>query len=86
MCFLYILLTLSLFNTSFFIHLSLFSPAAYYNTFFTITCAPFPDVPKAPGRPEIIDYDNKSVDLKWTVPESDGGAPIIKYIVQKKDR
>ncbi|XP_047491377.1 twitchin-like isoform X5 [Penaeus chinensis] len=44
------------------------------------------DVPSAPGRPEITDYDNKSVDLKWTVPESDGGAPIIKYIVQKKDK
>lgn len=44
------------------------------------------DVPTAPGKPEIVDYDNKSVDLKWTVPESDGGAPIQKYIVQKKDR
>lgn len=44
------------------------------------------DVPTAPGRPEIVDYDNKSVDLKWVVPESDGGAPIQKYIVQKKDR
>ncbi|KAK7065507.1 Immunoglobulin like [Halocaridina rubra] len=43
-------------------------------------------VPTAPGRPEITDYDNKSVDLKWTVPESDGGAPIQKYIVQKKDK
>lgn len=44
------------------------------------------DVPTAPGKPEIVDYDNKSVDLKWTVPESDGGAPIQKYIIQKKDK
>jgi hypothetical protein len=45
-----------------------------------------PDVPGAPGRPEITDYDNKSVDLKFTAPTSDGGAPLIKYIIQKKDK
>lgn len=44
------------------------------------------DEPSKPGTPEIVDYDNKSVDLKWTKPSSDGGAPIEKYIIEKKDR
>lgn len=43
-------------------------------------------MPLAPGRPEIVEYDNKSVDLKFAAPESDGGAPLLKYIIQKKDK
>jgi len=44
------------------------------------------DEPGKPGTPEITDYDNVSVDLKWAAPKSDGGAPIEKYIIQKKDK
>ncbi|XP_058467261.1 twitchin isoform X5 [Malaya genurostris] len=44
------------------------------------------DEPWKPGQPEIVDYDNKSVKLKWAPPKSDGGAPIQKYVVQKKER
>lgn len=44
------------------------------------------DEPSKPGKPEITDYDNESVTLKWTAPKSDGGAPIEKYIIEKKDR
>lgn len=40
----------------------------------------------APGTPEITDFDQESVDLKWTAPKSDGGAKIEKYIIEKKDR
>lgn len=39
-----------------------------------------------PGTPEVTDYDNESVSLKWTPPDFDGGAPIEKYIIEKKDR
>lgn len=39
-----------------------------------------------PGTPEVTDYDNESVSLKWAPPEFDGGAPIEKYIIEKKDR
>jgi len=46
----------------------------------------FLDEPSKPNTPEIIDYDNQSVTLKWTAPEKDGGAPIEKYFIEKKDR
>lgn len=39
-----------------------------------------------PGTPDIVDYDNESVTIKWAAPDFDGGAPIEKYIIEKKDR
>ena len=43
------------------------------------------EVPGIPGIPEVIDYDNKSVELKWSPPASDGGTPISHYIVEAKE-
>lgn len=40
------------------------------------------DEPNAPGKPEIIDYDNQSVTLKWEPPKSDGGRPITNYVIE----
>lgn len=42
------------------------------------------DKPDEPGRPEITDYDNQSVELTWTKPGFDGGSPITSYILQKR--
>jgi hypothetical protein len=42
--------------------------------------------PSAPGEPRIVDFDNKSVTLRWDKPKSDGGRPISHYIIQKKDK
>ena len=44
------------------------------------------DVPTKPGTPEIVDWDEKSVSLKWERPKSDNGAPITGYIIEKKER
>lgn len=44
------------------------------------------DEPDKPGRPEPTNWDKDFVDLKWTPPANDGGAPIEKYIVQKRDK
>lgn len=44
------------------------------------------DVPDAPGKPAIMDWDKNHASIKWTAPKSDGGAPIEKYIVEKKDQ
>lgn len=53
--------------------------------FGTVAKNPF-DEPLKPGTPEVTDFDNKSVKLKWTPPRSDGGAEIQKYIIEKKDK
>jgi len=42
--------------------------------------------PSAPGEPSIVDFDNKSVTLRWGKPKCDGGRPISHYIIQKKDK
>lgn len=42
--------------------------------------------PNKPGAPEVTDYDNESVSLKWSTPTNDGGAPVEKYIIEKKPK
>lgn len=42
----------------------------------------FIDEPNAPGKPDIIDYDNQSVTLKWEPPKDDGGRPITHYVIE----
>jgi len=42
--------------------------------------------PSQPGEPKIVDFDNKSVTLRWEKPKNDGGRPITHYIIQKKDK
>lgn len=44
------------------------------------------DEPTKPGRPTPTNWDKDFVDLDWKAPESDGGAPIEKYIVQMRDK
>ncbi|TMS38626.1 hypothetical protein L596_005310 [Steinernema carpocapsae] len=44
------------------------------------------DTPGKTGKPDIVDWDKDHVDLKWTPPINDGGAPIEEYIVEMKDK
>lgn len=44
------------------------------------------DPPGKPGDLKATDWDKDHVDLDWKAPEDDGGAPIEKYIVEKKDK
>lgn len=44
------------------------------------------DPPSKPGRPDLVDWDKDYVDLKWNSPKSDGGLPIDRYVVQKRDK
>lgn len=46
----------------------------------------FADAPAKPSQPEIVDWDNTRVDLKWAPPESDGGRPILHYVIEQKDK
>jgi hypothetical protein len=49
--------------------------------YFIIT---FPDEPGKPSNVQVVDWDKDHADLKWTKPESDGGAPITGYIIEFK--
>ncbi len=42
------------------------------------------DVPGPPLNLEPLDWDKNFVDLKWEPPASTGGAPVLKYIVERK--
>ena len=44
------------------------------------------DPPGQPGRPEVIDYDKDRAEIRWAPPMSDGGNPIQKYVVEKRER
>jgi len=44
------------------------------------------DEPSAPGKPEVLDWDKNRVDLQWQTPESDGGAPIEKYVIERREK
>ena len=44
------------------------------------------DPPGAPGKPTITDYDKDRAEIKWTSPKSDGGSPIQKYVIEKKEK
>jgi hypothetical protein len=41
-------------------------------------------IPLAPGSPEIIDWSERHMTLKWKVPIDDGGMPITGYHVEVK--
>lgn len=44
------------------------------------------DEPSAPGKPDIVDYDNVSATLNWKKPAKDGGRPITHYTVEMKSK
>jgi len=44
------------------------------------------DKASKPGKPQLDDWDKDHVDLHWAPPENNGGAPIEKYIVEKRTK
>jgi len=42
--------------------------------------------PTEPREPGIVNFDNKSVTLRWAKPVDDGGRPITHFVIQKKDQ
>ncbi|CAF4189098.1 unnamed protein product [Rotaria sp. Silwood2] len=51
----------------------------------TLAKNPF-DEPTAPGQPDIFDWDQNHVDLQWKTPDSDGGAPIERYVIERREK
>lgn len=51
-----------------------------------ITCFFSPDVPSPPIGPlSITDVTEDSCELTWKPPETDGGTPLTKYIVEMRE-
>lgn len=44
-----------------------------------------PDPPTAPRWLEVVSISRNSAELKWAVPERNGGSAITNYIVEKRD-
>lgn len=45
----------------------------------------FVDKPEAPKNFTVTTTHKNSIDVTWTAPASDGGAPILEYIIEKQD-
>ena len=37
-------------------------------------------------QPELTDWDKEHVEMKWTPPTEDGGAPIEEYVVEMREK
>nr|XP_006823015.1 PREDICTED: titin-like [Saccoglossus kowalevskii] len=44
------------------------------------------DVPSAPGKPDITKVDTTEMTLTWAEPDTDGGSPIVGYLIEKKEK
>lgn len=42
------------------------------------------DTPGAPGAPRGVETTEDSITIAWTRPRSDGGSPIIGYVIEKR--
>ena len=44
-------------------------------------------IPLPPGAPEVVDWSERHMDLKWQEPLDDGGAAVTSYHIEvnKKD-
>uniref|UniRef100_A0A914D8F9 Fibronectin type-III domain-containing protein n=1 Tax=Acrobeloides nanus TaxID=290746 RepID=A0A914D8F9_9BILA len=43
------------------------------------------DTPGPPGRPEAVNTTDDTITLQWSRPIRDGGAPIIGYVLEKRE-
>lgn len=43
-------------------------------------------VPNAPKDPEVIDWTENAITVKWSPPDSDGGSPITGYVIEYKEK
>lgn len=43
-------------------------------------------MPTPPGAPEILVSGKDFATIEWLKPESDGGSPLIHYLVERRER
>ena len=47
-----------------------------------IYSCPLSERPSPPGQPKVLEITAETATIEWTTPESDGGAPLINYIIE----
>lgn len=53
---------------------------------FTGTCRVFVGPPSKPSGPIAVkDLDRNSVTIEWKAPKDDGGSPVTRYVIEKRD-
>ena len=43
------------------------------------------DVPSSPRDLSVTECSKDYVDLSWQCPDTDGGSPVVQYIIEKQD-
>ena len=43
------------------------------------------DVPSCPQNLSMVECSKDYMDLWWQCPETDGGSPVVQYIIEKRD-
>jgi len=43
-------------------------------------------IPLPPGAPNVVDWSERHMDIEWSVPLDDGGAPITAYHIEAKSK
>jgi hypothetical protein len=56
----------------------------HVGTFCSVLCD-FAAVPDKPRNMDIVDIDRDHLTLQWQPPESDGHAPLEKYIIERRE-
>ena len=46
----------------------------------------FSAIPLPPGAPNVVDWSERHMDIEWSVPLDDGGAPITAYHIEAKSK
>ncbi len=45
----------------------------------------FPDEPSEPRELGVTEYWTDFITIAWKIPETDGGSPITRYVIEKRD-
>ena len=54
----------------------------YYNNIHVVRCT---EMPSAPRNVTVVECGKDFVNLSWQCPATDGGSPVIQYVIEMRD-